>query len=146
MKISLKSLLICLLVIYLAPSCKKEGCTDSAAKNYDAKAKKDNNTCNYEGSVVFWYGEDVSQALILNGVTSLKYFLDDQLIGSTSSDVYFTGAPDCGQNGSITSSKDLGTVKNKSYTYRVEDQLGIEHWEGTVNIEGGGCLKKELTF
>lgn len=28
-------------------SCKKEGCTDKLAKNYNAKAKKDNGTCSY---------------------------------------------------------------------------------------------------
>jgi len=28
-------------------SCKREGCTDAMATNYDAKAKKDNNTCEY---------------------------------------------------------------------------------------------------
>ena len=27
--------------------CKKEGCTNSAATNYDKKAKEDNNTCEY---------------------------------------------------------------------------------------------------
>lgn len=28
-------------------SCKKEGCTDPNANNYDSKAKKSNNTCTY---------------------------------------------------------------------------------------------------
>ena len=28
-------------------SCKKEGCTDSTATNYNSKAKKDNGTCLY---------------------------------------------------------------------------------------------------
>ncbi|MCB0477121.1 MAG: hypothetical protein KDC84_03100 [Crocinitomicaceae bacterium] len=32
----------------VATSCKKEGCTDSTANNYDEKAKTDDNTCTYD--------------------------------------------------------------------------------------------------
>ncbi len=38
---------ISLIVIGFASSCKKEGCTDENATNYDSKAKKDNGTCTY---------------------------------------------------------------------------------------------------
>lgn len=34
-------------VAVLATGCKKEGCTDSAANNYDSEAKKDDGTCTY---------------------------------------------------------------------------------------------------
>ena len=34
----------CLILV----GCKKEGCTNSAATNYDKKAKEDNNTCEYD--------------------------------------------------------------------------------------------------
>jgi len=40
--------LIIILVVLLTSSCKKEGCTNSAATNYDKKAKEDNNTCEYD--------------------------------------------------------------------------------------------------
>ncbi len=36
-----------LLSIVLIAGCKREGCTDPNATNYDSKAKKDNNTCVY---------------------------------------------------------------------------------------------------
>lgn len=34
-------------ILLATTSCKKEGCTDDTALNYDAKAKKDNNSCEY---------------------------------------------------------------------------------------------------
>jgi len=42
------TLLFSLLLIGTAVSCKKEGCTDEAANNYDAEAKKDNGACTYD--------------------------------------------------------------------------------------------------
>lgn len=49
-KTTIKSLLYVTLVLGLSAgftSCKKEGCTDEKAKNYDSKAKKDNGSCEY---------------------------------------------------------------------------------------------------
>jgi hypothetical protein len=41
-------LAIASLIIFSVSSCKKkEGCTDSAASNYDSSAEKDNGTCTY---------------------------------------------------------------------------------------------------
>jgi hypothetical protein len=39
-----------ILLVSLAASCKKEGCTDKNALNYDSKAKKDDGTCKYDTS------------------------------------------------------------------------------------------------
>jgi len=42
------TLLFSTLLIAITFSCKKEGCTDETANNYDAEAKKDNGTCTYD--------------------------------------------------------------------------------------------------
>ena len=42
------TLLLVLLLGTAATSCKKEGCTDDTANNFDAEAKKDNGTCTYD--------------------------------------------------------------------------------------------------
>jgi hypothetical protein len=50
-KTTIKSLLYVTLVLGISAgftSCKKEGCTDEKAKNYDSKAKKDNGSCEYD--------------------------------------------------------------------------------------------------
>lgn len=132
--------------LLLLCSCKKEGCTDSSATNFDAEARKNNNSCTYQGEAVFWFGRETSENLQLNAVTSLKYYVDDQLEGSSASDVYFSGAPACGQNGSISVTRDLGGEKRDSHSYRVEDQLGRIIWQGNLDLEGGVCLKQELVL
>ena len=46
-KLTLLSALAVLVMLGL-PSCKKKGCTDPSALNYDSKAKKDDGSCEYE--------------------------------------------------------------------------------------------------
>lgn len=48
MKIAKLSLLILLAGTVSLSSCKKKGCTDEAAVNYNDKAKKDDGTCNFK--------------------------------------------------------------------------------------------------
>ncbi len=47
-KISVLSLLIITSLMISFTSCKKEGCTDPLANNYDEKAKKDDGTCTFD--------------------------------------------------------------------------------------------------
>lgn len=130
----------------LISSCKKEGCTDPTSLNYSEKAKKDNGTCQYSGEVVFWYDQATSEALIDYWSTSLTFYVDGQIVGSTATNVYWTSAPECGANASITAHKDLGNAKNKSYSYRVVDDLGEEIWSGVINCTANTCLKQQLTW
>lgn len=127
-------------------SCSKvQGCMDADADNYDALAEEDDNSCVYSGSVVFWYGESAAEFLINDGATALTYYVDGQIVGSTSASVFWTGAPDCGQDASLTVTKDLGNAKNKSYTYSIEDQTGLEYWSGVANFTANTCVATELT-
>ncbi|MFM2284803.1 MAG: hypothetical protein RLZZ543_300 [Bacteroidota bacterium] len=127
-------------------SCKKEGCTDADADNYDSAAKTDDGSCLYTGEVVFWYNGVSSDNMDLDGITSLTYYLNGEIVGSSSATVFWTGAPSCGQAGSITVSKDLGSDYSKSYTYSVKDQDGVLIWDGTQVFTGNECTKVELTY
>ncbi len=125
-------------------SCKKAGCTDPEAENYSSGAKKEDHSCTYKGEIVFWNDQTISQDMINAGITSLTYYVDGQIVGSSVSSIYWTSAPSCGQNGSITVTKDLGSAKNKSYTYSIVDQDGFELWAGVANFTANTCTKIQL--
>lgn len=51
--INIALILVLLLSGISLQSCKKEGCTDETAKNYDSKAKTDDGSCEYEPNFTF---------------------------------------------------------------------------------------------
>ena len=55
-------------------------------------------------------------------------------------------APDCGQNASITVTKDMGGSKIYPATYEVVDDAGYTIWSGIVNFEANICTAYELTL
>jgi len=97
-----------------------------------------------EGSVVFWYGQNVSELLVANNITTLKFYVANDLVGSTSADVYWTSKPDCGSNASITATINLGKNKTQAYNFEVIDQNGNVLWEGTINVNSNECQSYEL--
>ena len=143
-KIKLINLAVLTLAVLTFGSCKKEGCTDVDATNYNASAKKDDNSCNYEGSVVLWYGPEASQYFLNDDAVTLTFYVDNKIVGSSAASVYWTGKPSCGDNGSITITKDLSNTKSMSYTYSIIDQTGFEYWSGVLNFTANTCLAVEL--
>ena len=128
-------------------SCKKEeGCTDKNAANYSVDAEEDDGTCTYKGNVVFWYNQATSEGLQFDLSSSLSFYVDGVIVGSTATSQYWTGGPVCGANGSITVEKDLGLVKSKSYSYQVKDDWGDVIWSGNVSFDANTCLAFELTY
>lgn len=57
-------------------SCKRHGCTDSEAMNYDSKAEKSDRTCLFESKGVVYWNQSSQDFLLNNGVTSLTVILD----------------------------------------------------------------------
>ena len=130
-------------------SCKKDkikGCMDKDSQNYDASAQQDDGSCTYEGAIVIWYDKTTSDGLIGDGATALTYTLSGTLIGSSATSVYWTSAPVCGDNGSITATEDLANVKTHAYTLSVKDQTNYEYWNEIVNIDANTCLQFKLLW
>lgn len=146
------SLFICLSlmgVLAVTDSCKKDkirGCMDQDSDKYDPKAEQDDGSCEFEGYVVFWYDQTASTGLAADGATSLTFFLDDQVVGSSATSVYWTASPSCFANGSITVTEDLGNVKTLTYTLSVVDQTGFEYWNAEVNVETNTCHQFQLLW
>ena len=122
----------------------EQGCTDPDSENYSPTADIDNGSCTYEGGVVFWYDEATSAELLNYGITALTYYVDGELIGSSAASVYWTGAPECGQNGSVGVDKFLGRTKNREYSYEILNQTGFEVWGGSITFEANTCIKFHL--
>jgi len=146
----LVTLIICLSLISgisVINSCKKDkvkGCMDKDSKNYNANAEEDNGSCAYEGSIVFWYNKTTSEFLLSDGAIALTYYVNGSIVGSTDASVYWSGAPDCDQSGSVTIKKDLGSDKTKSFTFSAKDQTGWEYFKGTVDFTANNCTTYQL--
>lgn len=100
---------------------------------------------NNEASVVFWYGQSVSEELLAAEVLELKLYVDGQQIGTYEPDFYWTSSPDCGDNGSVTVTKQLGSSIKKDFSYRIVDDTDFEIWSGTVTFDALACTAIELT-
>lgn len=140
------SVTLIMATLFTTSCTKKQGCTDPDADNYDVTAEVYDGSCNFSGRVVFWYNETAAAGLVIAGITSLTYYLDGVIVGSSAPSVYWTCSPECGQTGSITVNKDLGSVKSRPYTFRVEDQYNIAVWDDIINFEANTCIKFELRW
>lgn len=129
-------------------SCIYEGCTDPDSENYNPDASIEDGSCYYKGSAVFWYDKTTTTGLFSIGTASLTYYVDGVIVGSSASSVYWnsTVGPDCGQNGSVTVTKDLGKNKYQLSTYSVIDEYDREIWGGTINFEANTCYHFKLNW
>jgi hypothetical protein len=143
---SIKIILIAIISILNFTSCKQEGCMDPDSKTFNADADKDDGSCKYEGSIVFYYKESTAAELLADGSAALTYYVDGSIIGSSAANVYFTAAPNCGANGSVSKTIDLGSDKSKSIAYKVIDDLGYIIWEGSYTVKANTCNQLELLY
>lgn len=133
MKTDLKLITVCLIVGVLFTNCGKKGCTNKDAINYDSKAKKDDGTCKYEGSVMFWMDGSVTT----NGAVDVMV---DGQVKQITIDIT-SGTPSCGQSGCANFTKlPVGT-----YNWTAEDQFPVSYQNsGTVEIKANVCTRFKL--
>ncbi len=103
-------------------------------------------SCNKEtsGKVTFWYGESVAQDAIFYGINSFTYYLNGEIIGSSSATVYSVSQPACGEGGAVSKDVDLDKEDSKTLPYKIVDEDGDVWAEGTVKIEDGGCINVQM--
>ena len=139
---------ISMLALGSVSSCGKKGCTDANADNYDASAKKDDESCTYTASLVFYY----SQTTYLNdmlspGHTNLEYFVESESVGTFPADNAWVSAsaPDCNSSGVFQVDISLSKQSKKLLSYEVKDaDDGTSLYTGSVNVDGGACTAIKL--
>jgi outer membrane lipoprotein SlyB len=134
--------LLLLLAIPVALSltgCKKEGCTDMFATNYSDAAKKDDGSCTYTSKLIFWQDIDAATSWVPLNVSSLKFYVNGQYIGSCMANDYMTGQPSCSQNGQTATTIELGKNKTATVQIKVTDQTDFIWYEETVPVTAGDC-------
>lgn len=131
----------------LVSSCGKKGCTDEDATTYSKSAKRDDGTCRYEGSNVFWISKSSAQQMLDSGIQSLTVYVDGDIEGQiTLAGQNYSEAPSCGAAMAVTVKKDLFSVKNRAFAYRVLDDQSVKHFAGTFNMNGNTCENFEFVY
>jgi hypothetical protein len=145
-----KTLSISVLLIstsMLFNSCAKKGCTDSNANNYTEDATKDDASCTYTGSLVIWWGKTLTDSAQAYGVSSIKVYTDGTFLSTNPTSTYWSGAPTCGANGSVTYKKDLGKNKTGSVSIGLKDENGNSLGSAeTQTLTGGECVSLEIPW
>ena len=141
-----KTLLFVAVGLLTLASCKKKGCTDANAFNYDVTAEKDDESCTYHATGVFYYTQDTYLAkLVSPPITELEYFIDGTSIGTFQSDNGWVAAsdpiPNCSSAGFAQVDVDMGAQAQKLHTYEARDPNNGDAviFSGELVFEGGTC-------
>ncbi|MFK8039421.1 MAG: hypothetical protein AB8B74_14095 [Crocinitomicaceae bacterium] len=128
-------------------SCKKNGCTDPDALNFEDKVKSNNLLCLYEGSVTFWYDAIKEDSLRkLYGIKSLEYYVNKIRIDSLpfSNANAQEKAPRCGKSEIASFTDSLGAGYKKWIQYDIRTETGLVLYDSFVELTANQCLKIRL--
>jgi hypothetical protein len=147
-----KTLLFVALGLLTLASCKKKGCIDANAFNYDVTAGKDDGSCTYHATGVFYYSQDTYlDKMVSPPIAQLEYYIDDVLIGTGNSDDGWIATsdpiPTCSTVGFQWIDVDMGSQLQKLHTYEVKnaaDGTTIPGFTGSMVFIGGTCHAVEL--
>jgi hypothetical protein len=142
-------MMLIIVVAMLSSSCEKEepterGCLNPNASNYCSTCNKDDGSCEYVGSAVFWWDMATAQDLEDGESYSVTFYVDGQIIGSSGTNVYWNAAPRCDQSNTVSFTRNLGKATSKSFNYRVVDQDGYEYFNTSITLTANTCLAKKL--
>jgi len=120
-------------------SCKKLGCTDQNAMNFEKEAKKNDQSCAYEGSVGIWFDTVKAQEYAVDSVITLIYFVDGNNVGTISSGQYSNVLPTCDSPEVLTVEFNMGKVSSAAHSLIVKRETGLVIDNYIFTVEGGKC-------
>jgi hypothetical protein len=150
-KKQISSTILAMVVIALTTiSCRKEGCTDPDARNYNASYKKDDCSCEYTGKVGFYWNFDTYNNLLTDGYTGLiKVHINGTFFMSTSMDNHFN-APVLLSDCPISSQTyPLGRNKTYSGNYQIfgfNDGIDVLIQSGEISWDASKNLFIQLNY
>jgi hypothetical protein len=131
-------------LIFVLQACYKPGCTDPGALNYDEKAKQDDLSCSYTGSVVFWMKPTTSDSLIDLDHEVLRFELEGAMVDSVTTSAFRSATGGCNNSGTKTIARNITGNTERSYKYRVR---GLDYetiYEGFVTLKADDCIGVQL--
>ena len=148
----MKNSVVLIVVLGLAfASCKKKGCTDVTADNYQSSATADDGSCTYSGSTVFWFDYATANNLFGNSILTVDIYIDNVNSGSLNWNQYTSVAPVCGVSG-YTEVTDLANSASMELAYHIRTQpdpvsgLTTVLDSGLVTTERSTCNSVEFNF
>ena len=120
----MKKILFGLLVVCFVSCKKQEGCTDSAAYNFNALAEKNDGSCLYYGKRSIWNNGGAHG--------NIDIYISGNFVGTIAN--YFPGVdPECESAGTLTNTMNPGT-----YTLYAIGTDGAE-WNGNIIFNERVC-------
>lgn len=131
--------LLSIVCLFCFSACKKLGCTDENATNYEEISQKNDGSCTYTCTLGIWFDVNKSILHALSNVTSFTYFVDGKEVGTVSINSYLSINPSCNTPDVLVVELNLGKTKSNTYKLWVKDQAGILIENYTITVEGGKC-------
>lgn len=130
-------------------ACKEAvpGCTNTKAENYNVNAEEDDGTCSYRGSAVVYHDTNTGQALLNDGITNVKLYVDGTFWDSMSPNTGFSFTPTCDHpDAMLMPNYGIGNVQSKSFSYQIKDQNNVVISTGTFEIRGNECTAVKYAY
>ena len=142
----MKLLFYSILITLVSLSCKKEGCTDPKSIDFSEDAKKNDGSCTYQTTVMFWLDESDVPNYESNGVSELNVYVNDELKTVVPVANSLASKPFCGTDNDFSKSYtfNMGKESSRSYTYAIIGDDGETWKSGSWSGTGNGCISIDI--
>tara|TARA_R110002096_G_scaffold171757_4_gene345061 strand:- start:384 stop:818 length:435 start_codon:yes stop_codon:yes gene_type:complete len=142
-----KTILIFGLAALALTSCKKEGCNDTFAYNYDEKVKVDDGSCLYRSNNFFYFDEEMANRLTdFYQTQEIRMFIDGEKIITLNAADFSNTPVDCNNNIGPNVVRELYSEKWEIVEYTILNLNDSIIFTGDMSFIGGECFTRVLKF